>query len=355
MVIMPLMVRPSLRRPTMPIIRETAMSLLSRRRFIGVTAAATGLGLVPFGRSARAEGHLVTWRGQAMGAVATLQVHHHDRRTAERLVESALAEVRRLEAVFSLYREDSALVALNRRGVLVAPPADLVALLGESRRWWELTGGAFDPTVQPLWTLYKDHFSQPGADPQGPPVSAVEAALEHIGFDRVVFDANRIAFSRRGMGLTLNGIAQGYATDRVVDILRAGGIASSLVDMGEPLAIGSRPSGEAWRVGVADPDYPEGILETFDAIDQAVATSGAYGFRFDPAGRFNHLLDPRTGASAHLHRSVTVVLPTATAADALSTAFSLLPPEGIRHVVQRLGEGQVHLITAAGEAITLWA
>ena len=84
-----------------------------------------------------------------------------------RLVERSLAEVRRLEAVFSLYREDSALVALNRHGVLVAPPADLVALLAECRRYWELTGGAFDPTVQALWMLYRDHFSRPDRRPAG--------------------------------------------------------------------------------------------------------------------------------------------------------------------------------------------
>lgn len=329
--------------------------LLSRRRFIGVTAAAAGLGLVPFGNAPRAEAHLVTWQGQAMGAVATLQVHHHDRAAAERLVERALAEVRRLEAVFSLHRDDSALSTLNRQGFLIAPPAALVELLSECRRCWELTGGAFDPTVQALWILYRDHFSQPGADPQGPPETALQAALARVDFGQVAFDADRIVLPRRGMGLTLNGIAQGYATDRVVDILRAGGIASSLVDMGEPRAIGPRPSGEPWRVGLADPDHPERIGETLDLVDQAVATSGGYGFRFEPSGRFNHLLDPRTGASAGLYRSVTVVLPSATAADALSTAFSLLPPGDIRKTIQRLGEGQVHLLTASGETIMLQA
>jgi FAD:protein FMN transferase len=329
------------------------MPLLSRRRFIGITAAAAGLGLVPFGHGAKADAHLVTWQGQVMGAVATLQVHHHDRAAAERLVERALAEVRRLEAVFSLYREDSALVALNRHGVLVAPPADLVALLDESRRWWEVTGGVFDPTVQPLWTLYRDHFSKPDADPDGPSEPALHEALGRVGFARVRFDANRIAFARRGMGLTLNGIAQGYVTDRVVNILRAGGITSSLVNMGEPRAVGTRPSGEPWRVGIADPDRPGEIGETLEAVDQAIATSGGYGFHFDPAGHFNHLLDPRTGASAHLHRSVTVLLPTATAADALSTAFSLLPPEDVRRSIQQLGVGQAFLITVEGERYTL--
>ncbi|MGQ4274049.1 FAD:protein FMN transferase [Terrihabitans sp. B22-R8] len=326
------------------------MSSFSRRRFIGISAAAAGLALLPWGSAARAEAHVVTWTGQAMGAVASLQVHHHDRARAERLVRQSLAEVRRLEAEFSLYREDSALVGLNRQGMLVSPSTDMTAILSECRRCWELTGGAFDPTVQPLWTLHRDHFSRPSPDPDGPSRAAIEAVLARVGFGDVSFDENRIVFARRGMALTLNGVAQGYATDRVVDLLRAGGIESSLVDMGEPRALGARPSGEPWRVGIADPDHPDRVSKTLDAVDRAVATSGAYGFRFDPAGRFNHLLDPRTGAPSHLHRSVTTLMPTAAAADAFSTAFNLLPPAQIQRILRRIGEGQVHLVTSSGEA-----
>jgi len=326
---------------------------LSRRRFIGVSAAAAGLGLLPFRATAGAEAHLVTWRGQALGAAATLQIHHHDRTAAERLVERSVAELRRLEAVFSLYREDSALATLNRQGVLVAPPAELVALLSQCRRFWELSGGAFDPTVQALWTVYRDHFTRPGADPQGPPAPVLREAMARVDFGSVSFDADRIILPRRGMALTLNGIAQGYITDRVVEILRAGGIASSLVDMGEPRAMGTRPSGEPWQVGIADPEGPERIREAIEATDQAVATSGGYGFRFDEDGRFNHLLDPRTGTSAHLYRSVTTIMPLATAADACSTAFSLMSPDHVRETVKRLGGCRVHLLTASGEAIIL--
>ncbi|QFU14807.1 FAD:protein FMN transferase [Microvirga thermotolerans] len=323
--------------------------LPSRRRFIGIAASAAGLSLLPLGRRARAEGHLVTWRGSAMGAAAFLQIHHRDRAAAERLIERSLAEVRRLDAIFSLYRDDSALSVLNRQGMLAAPPVELVAVLEECRRYGERTGGAFDPTVQALWILYRDHFSRPGADPRGPSDDAVRAALSRVGFEHVLFDRNRIAFARRGMGLTLNGIAQGYVTDRVVAILRESGIASSLVDMGESRALGARPDGSPWRIGIADPDGPERIDGIVEAVDRAVATSGAYGFRFDAAGRFNHLLDPRTGASAHRHRSVTAIMPTATAADALSTAFSLLPEERIAAVLRALGTGEVRLIDGKGE------
>src|SRR5689334_16553875 len=110
--------------------------LLSRRRFIGITASAAGLSLLPLDRAARADAQLVTWQGQAMGAMATMQIHHHDRAAAERLIGRSLAEVRRLEQVFSLYRDDSALYTLNRQGFLVAPPAAFVELLSECRRCW---------------------------------------------------------------------------------------------------------------------------------------------------------------------------------------------------------------------------
>ena len=128
----------------------------------------------------------MTWRGLALGAVASLQIHHPDRAAAEKLVRRSLEELRRLERLFSLYREDSMLVALNRRGVLEAPPAELVELLGEARRYSELTGGAFDPTVQPLWALYTDHFSKPDADPDGPPAADVKAALVQVGYGNVL-------------------------------------------------------------------------------------------------------------------------------------------------------------------------
>lgn len=328
---------------------------LSRRRFIGVSAAAAGLNLLPLGGTAGAQARLVTWQGRVMGAAATLQIHHHDQAAAQRLIERALAEMRRLEQVFSLYRDDSALSVLNRRGVLLAPPAELVALLADCRRYFELTGGGFDPTVQALWVLYRDHFSRPGADPQGPPAAARRAALARVGFDQVDFNQDRIVLHRPGMALTLNGIAQGYATDRVVALLRREGIASSLVDMGESRALGARPDGAPWRIGVADPDQPDRLGATLDVVDRAVATSGAYGFRFDPAGHFNHLFDPRTGASAHLHRSVTVTMPTATAADALSTAFSLMTPEQIEQALRRLGEGRAGIVSASGARLELQA
>ncbi|MFH0296282.1 FAD:protein FMN transferase [Bradyrhizobium sp. 31Argb] len=329
-------------------------AMLSRRRFICITAAAAGLSLVPFGRGARADANLLTWRGTMLGAVATMKIHHEHPHEAERLIAAACSEARRLERLFSLYREDSALVELNRTGVLVDPAAELVELLEISLRYAKLTNGAFDPTVQPLWRLYADYFSRAHADPNGPALADVQAALANVGYHRLHVSRDRISMPR-GAAITLNGIAQGHVTDRIVDLLRAQGIARSLVDMGESRAIGPRPDGQPWEIGIADPDSVGVTATVIPIIDRAVSTSGGYGFCFDADGRFNHLFDPSSGGCAGRYRSVTTVSADATAADAMSTAFSLMAEPRIQSLLMPARIERVHLIDARGRAADLVA
>ena len=317
---------------------------LSRRRFISISAAAAGMALCPaaYGAGALTASedvgrHLRIWRGVALGADAMLQLNHPNPDKADRMIEACIAEVSRLERIFSLYREDSALCRLNREGRLNDPPVELVELLGRSNEFSRLTGGAFDVTVQPLWQLYAGHFSAPDPDPSGPSKAAIEAALKRVGHQALNIDPARISFARAGMCITLNGIAQGYITDRVVDLLRQHGIDRSLVDMGEIRAIGPRPSGEPWIVGLEDPRAPGHVAEQVGIVNQAVATSGGYGAQFDSAGRFNHIFDPATGATSSRYLSVSVVAPLATTADALSTAFSLMPLDRTGPIIRRLG------------------
>ena len=329
-------------------------SMLSRRRFIRISAAAAGLGALSSGHPARAEVAPVTWRGTMLGAVATMEIHDEDRLRAERLIALACAEARRLERLFSLYMDDSALVALNRTGVLLDPAAEMVDLLSASQRYAALTGGAFDVTVQPLWELYAGHFGRDDADPAGPSPAAIAAALARVGSNRLSISRDRIVMPR-GMTVTLNGIAQGYVTNKVVDLLRANGVSHSLVDMGEARAIGARPDGKPWEVGIADPDIVGRTRTVLPIVDRAVSTSGGYGCQFDHKARFNHLFDPRSGGCAHRYRSVTTVSRSATAADAMSTAFSVMSAGEIRSLLPRVNIDRVHLIDAAGESVELVA
>lgn len=327
---------------------------LTRRRFIRISAAAAGLGALVPGHPVRAEVAPVTWRGTMLGAVATLEIHDKNRSRAERLISLACAEARRLERLFSLYLDDSALVALNRTGVLVDPAAEMVDLLSVAQHYSNLTGGLFDVTVQPLWQLYASHFARDAADQAGPAAAEIEAALARVGSSRLSVSRDRIAMPK-GMAVTLNGIAQGYVTDKVVDLLRAHGVSHSLVDMGEARAIGSRPDGKPWDVGIADPDVVGQMKTVLPIIDRAVSTSGGYGCQFGSSARFNHLFDPRSGGCAQRYRSVTTVARGATAADALSTAFSLMPQEHIRSLLPRVGIDRVYLIDQAGQSVALSA
>jgi len=316
---------------------------VSRRRFITIMAAFGGLPLSRGTGWAALPAEPVVWHGQALGAPATLVLSHEDPAQAQALIARVVAEVRRLEDIFSLYREDSALRQLNRLGALAAPPTELVELLEISRRFHALTGGRFEPAIQPLWALYARHFARPDADPAGPSHGEVREALALTDFAQVHIDRNRIAFSRRGMALTLNGIAQGYVTDRVVQLLREAGVTSSLVDMGENRAIGARADGQPWRIGLADFEDANDVDATLNIIDRAVATSSAKGFQFDAKGRFSHILDPRSGATAQQYVRVSVVAPEASTADALSTAFSLMAPDEIDALAKRQTLVDVHL------------
>jgi len=310
---------------------------VTRRRFIAIAAAAGGLPLLPVG-AASAAPQLRVWSGTALGCDATLQIHHPDPAAADRLIAASLAEVRRLEAVMSLYRPDSALSRLNRDGVLDDPPLDLVRVLAESRDYSQLSGGAFDVTVQPLWELYAGHFSRPGASPDGPSAAAIAAATARVGHDGLDIDPARLRFARPGMGVTLNGVGQGYITDRVVELLRAGGVEHALVDMSKTRAIGDHPAGGAWRVGLEDPRAPGVVVERVALpADRAIATAGGYGTLFDAAGRFNHIFEPWSGRTSWRWLSVSVEGATATASNALSNAFSVMPEQATAAIVGARG------------------
>ncbi len=301
---------------------------IGRRRTLRLLAAVAGVGfpgLAEAGAAAIAGRDLPLWRwrGTALGAEAELAVAHPEAAAAKRLVGLALGEVERLEAIFSLYRPDSALVQLNAGQHVDHPPLELVELLTRAQGWSRRTGGAFDVTVQPLWALLSRHFSRPGAAPGGPPPRELAAAAELVGHRGLEVAPDRIRLARPGMAVTLNGIAQGYITDRVADLLRGEGLDRVLVSLGEIRAVGRPSDDRAWRVGVKAPGPSGDLLETIDLADQAVATSSAAGLRLDRAGRFHHLLDPLRGGCAQGYRSASVVAARACDADALSTALAV--------------------------------
>jgi len=268
---------------------------VNRRRFLALSAGAGGLaalaGVLP------RELKRVERRSWALGSTVSLTAFHEDEPTARRAVDAAFDALDRIEDVLSLYRPGSQIRRLNEDGSIERPHADLVTVLRAALEWSRRTHGAFDPTVQPLWKA-----------------GNVETALRFVDWRKVEVDALRVRLAA-GQALTLNGIAQGFAADRVRDVLRAHGVRHALANTGE---IGG--FGRPWRVGIQHPRRPDAYLALATLEDRFMATSGDY----ETPG---HIKDPATGRAADSLESVTILAPTGLEADALSTAIFVLGPD----------------------------
>lgn len=313
---------------------------ITRRRLITVAAAAAGLPLILKAGSAQAR--LVTWEGTTLGAPSSIKLVAADEAKARAAIAAALNELERLEAVFSVYRADSVLSTLNRDGRVDNAPADFVALLAKSLELARVSGGVYDPTIQPVWQTYFRHFTASNPDANGPARRDIDAALALVDWRNVRIDGGTVAFAKPGMALTLNSGAQGFITDKVTDVLRGHGFDRMLVDMGEPRALSTRPDGSAWRIGIANPADPSKAITEIDVVDKAISTSGGYGTLFDDAGRFTHLIDSRTGTTAPALIGMSVVADTATQADGLSTAL-LMAASADRQGILRAAGGRLAL------------
>jgi thiamine biosynthesis lipoprotein len=320
--------------------------LLSRRRMITVLAAAAAAPLLP--RRLKAETPMRwIWRGTALGAVATLILDHPDGTAAEAAIAACLDEIERLEREFSLQRQDSALSRLNANGRLATPSLDMLAVLEAAAAVSDASGGAFDITVQPLWRLYARHFHTHPGDEEGPPDEDIAEALQWVDYRRLSLTPGLITLPT-SVSVTMNGIAQGYITDRVATLLRGLGWAHVMIDLGEMYALGSRADGSSWRVAVDSPSGVRCPLPLLDVSDRAVATSSAVGTMFVPSGRHHHLFDPRSGRSASRSIQVTVIAEQAALADALSTALFVARPEEREYILNRFPGSECLIVETGG-------
>jgi thiamine biosynthesis lipoprotein len=317
-------------------------------------------------------------------------VLHGENRVALRAAgEEALAEIERLEAQLSLYRDTSEIADLNARAaqgpVRVTP--SLFALLLQARQLHRQSGGAFDITIAPLvrcWGFM-------GGEGHLPDAAALAAARASVGMSLVELDPDRLTvrFASPGVMLDLGAIGKGYAIDRAVDILREAGVVSALLHGGTStvFGLGHPPEAESWKVAVECPRHgmlrartevppgggqdaratlvesaraevpatsrdqraPGQTLATVPLRDQAMSVSAVWGRSFQAQGKtFGHVLDPRTGWPVSEAVLAAVVLPSATETDALSTALLVLGMEG-RPKLARLRPGMKTLLAAEAQ------
>lgn len=273
-----------------------------------------------------------------MGVAWSLTVFAADMDAARRAIDAGFAEAERIERVLSDYDPASELSRLSAAAPTPRPVPvgdDLWNVLVRADEIQRLSDGAFDPTVGPLTTLWRQsrrsgHLPRP---------DRLAAARKAVGWQHVTLDAERraVSLSRPGMRLDPGGIGMGYAVDRVLAVLTERGITSAMVDASGDVGVSGAPPGAAgWRVRVdAVPGADDG--QTLLLANAAVTTSGdARQFVEIDGRRYSHVVDPRSGIGVSGPAAVTVIAADCTTADAVATAASVLGPEAGPSIVARI-------------------
>jgi thiamine biosynthesis lipoprotein len=275
---------------------------------------------------------IVSVRRRAMACEFEVQLASGRNDDSMKHVFAALDLVEAFESQLTVYREDSEVVRINRRAGERPVPVEpwLFELLQHAERLHRDTNGAFDITSGPLseaWGFSRREGRIPADD-------QIDAARQRVGMQHVELDTTRqaIAFRRPGMSINFNSLGKGYALDRMMELLAANEINDFLLQGGKSsvLARGDQPGSDesGWRVGVRHPLRANERMAEIVLRGQALSTSGAGTQFFIRRGqRYGHILDPRTGRPAEGLYSATVMAPTATDAEGLSTAFYVMGPE----------------------------
>jgi len=284
-----------------------------------------------------------------MGVPWTITVFAGNRVVGRESLDAAFAEVRRLEGILSDYDADSELSRLSAAAPTVNPVPlgdDLWRALSAAVAWRDKSDGAFDPTVGPLTTLWRQ-ARRSGVMPRP---DKLAAARQAVGIAALTLDPEGQAASLHvpGMRLDLGGIGMGYAVDRALGVLAAHGVTRAMVDASGDIAVSGPPPGtKAWRIEVAALTGAEGGAErgVVDLVNAAVTTSGDAFQAVEIDGvRYSHIVDPRTGLGVPGPAAATVIAPDCMTADAVATAASVLGPEAGLAFVESLPGAAVRFV-----------
>ena len=290
------------------------MSNINRRKFLNITAMTLAIPFCSNSLFANLQ-EKITWTGIALGADSNMTLFHKDKSYAKDSLNICINEIKRLENIFSLFDNNSSISQLNKEGYILNPPKELVEVLNFANNISENTNGAFDATVQPLWIIHKSYSKHKNIAILNDEIQKVKNL---ISYKNIEINKDKIYFKKENMQITLNGIAQGYITDKITYILKERGFTNVLVNLGEFNSIGGYDENRDWNI--ATPYLND--IKYLKLNNNAIASSGGYGTRFDE--KYHHLFDMKTGTSANYLNSVTIKASNAMLADALSTAVFVM-------------------------------
>ncbi len=293
-----------------------------------------GMGL---GFNAAASESLVWQERSLLGFGTTLWIKaaHTDAGRLQQALNESVKAIRSVEKQMSLFDPDSAVSRLNRLGELRRPDPELLSVLTLAQHVSQRSAGAFDVTMQPLWNLWSLH-SQSQTLPSSKALSQTRSL---VNWQALTVSAYVVRLTVKGMGVSLNGIAQGYAADKVRAVLQAHGVQHALIDTGETTLLGQSPKGNAWRFAVEPSVVSNEAPPVISPDGWATATSSDAHTVFSADHVHHHILNPHTGDSPTYWSSISVMAPSCALADALTKVFFMCPPQRIERLAKAWGVG----------------
>lgn len=247
-------------------------------------------------------------------------------------------ELLRLHSIFDIYSSDSRVYKLNSESKLESADKELIELIELGKEYYNLSGGKLNVacgSVLSVWHEARAEGALPKAD-------ALKEAAEHMDISKVLVSGEDISISDQSLSIDLGALAKGYAAEKAAEKAIERGLTSFLLDLGGNIkAVGKKPNGECWTVGIKNP-YVEGeadsqILTAVKASDVSVVTSGDYERFFEvDSKRYSHIIDPDTLYPAELYRSVTVITADSSNADALSTSLFCMSLEDGKELAAKM-------------------
>jgi len=287
-----------------------------------------------------------------MGTDVTITVVARSTEEGEAAIEAGMAELRRLDAMMSLYKDTSEITKVNlaagKEPVKVSP--EMIEVVEQAAEISRLSDGVFDVTIGPLVVLWQMRLKE-GKVPTNDEIARVRPL---VNYRNIVVDkkASTIFLKKTGMIMDFGGM-KGYTADRVVDLFRKRGIKDAIIAVaGDIWVLGHRDDGSPWRIGVQHPREHDKTLSVLDLSDKYVSTSGDYErFVIKEKKRYHHIIDPRTGKPSKGVISVTLVGDKGALIDPLAKVPFILGPEEGMKIVKKLGaeaiivneEGKVYL------------
>ncbi len=284
------------------------------------------------------------WRERALigfGTTLWIKAAHENADQLEQALAAAVQVIRSIERQMSLFDPESDLSRLNRIGSLKKPDADLLAVLKIAEHISRQSQGAFDASMQPLWEIWSKSASQKNQ----PSLIEIQRARKLVNWRAVHVAPDSVNFQIVGMGLSLNGIAQGYAADRVRATLQAHGVRHAIIDAGETTLLGNAPNDKPWSLSIESSASlknlgAENSLQSSSSPQsegtpivisdgRAMATSSDAHTTFSEDHRYHHILNPHTGYSPVQWSSVTVIASSCVVADALTKVFFMTPKDRV--------------------------